>query len=375
MQDTASERTRLMIYGAYGYTGDLVAREAVGRGLRPILAGRDAVRLPEQARRFGLEYKVLDLEDRDALEAALTEVAVLINCAGPFIHTFRPLAMACMESGCHYLDVTGEIAVFEGLARLDETAKEAGVMLLPGVGFDVVPTDCLAAHLKTRLPDANALVLAFAGGGGFSRGTLNTLIEGLGQGGAVRKEGRITPVPLAWKTRRVDFGRGPWSTVSIPWGDVSTAFHSTGIPDIEVYTAVPPSALRWQRMAARLGWLLRRHSVQAMLKLWVRLRAPGPDETERNESQSLIWGEVTNVKGRRASARLQCPNGYALTAQSAILAAQRVLAGEATPGFQTPSRAFGADYVLALDDTTREDINTEDPTLRDAAADGRIAGL
>ncbi len=375
MQDTASERTRLMIYGAYGYTGDLVVREAVNRGLRPVLAGRDAVRLPEQARRFGLEYAVLDLDDPDALKTALAEVAVLINCAGPFIHTFRPLALACIETGCHYLDVTGEIAVFEGLARLDETAKEAGVMLLPGIGFDVVPTDCLATHLKARLPDADALVLAFAGGGGFSRGTLNTLIEGLGEGGAVRKDGRITPVPLAWKTRLVDFGRGPWTTVSIPWGDVSTAFHSTGIPAIEVYTAVPPSALRWLRMVARLGWLFRRKSVQALLKLWVRLRAPGPDEEVRAGSQSLVWGEAGNADGRKVCTRLECPNGYALTAQSAVLAAQRVLAGAASPGFQTPSRAFGADYVLELDGVTREDLSTEDPTLREAAADGRIAGL
>jgi short subunit dehydrogenase-like uncharacterized protein len=375
MQDTSNDRTRLMIYGAYGYTGDLVVREAVRRGLRPILSGRDPEKLPAQARRFGLEYQVLDLVDPDAVKAALAETAVVINCAGPFFHTFRPLAMACIESGCHYLDVTGEIAVFEGLARLDETAKQSGVMLLPGIGFDVVPTDCLAAHLKTRLPDASSLILAFAGGGGFSRGTLNTLVEGLGEGGAVRKEGRITRVPMAWKTREVDFGRGPWTTVTIPWGDVSTAFYSTGIPDIEVYTAVPPAALRWLRMMRRLGWLLRRHTIQALLKFWVRLRAPGPDETTRAESKSLVWAEASNPGGRRVSARMVCPNGYALTAESSILAAEKVLAGGASAGFQTPSSVFGADYVLELSGTSREDINIDDPTLRDAATDGRIAGL
>jgi short subunit dehydrogenase-like uncharacterized protein len=266
------------------------------------------------------------------------------------------MAEACLRTGRHYLDITGEIAVFEAMAARDRQAREAGVMLLPGVGFDVVPSDCLAAHLKRRLPSATTLTLAFMGLGGVSRGTLTTMAENAGEGGAVRRGGRIQRVPGAYRSMEVDFGRGPVTVTTIPWGDVSTAFHSTGIPVIEVYTRIPGRQVRVMRATRRLGWLMGSAPVQAMMKRAIRKGPPGPTPEQRAKGVSLLWGRVEDADGRRAVSRLRTPEGYTLTARTSVEAVRRVLAGEAPAGFQTPSRAYGADWILQFDGVEREDV-------------------
>ncbi len=339
----------MLIYGAYGYTGTLIVEQALEQGLRPLLAGRDPDRLKILAERYGLPYVTLDLRDTDALDQTLQERRLVLNCAGPFRHTFRPMAAACLRRRVHYLDITGEIEVFEGLAALDEAAVKVGVMLLPGVGFDVVPTDCLAAHLKDRLPQATHLALALYGSGGFSRGTRRTMLEGLGSGGAVRRDGRIVRVPAAWKTRAVDFGDG-WTrtVVSIPWGDVATAWYSTRIPNIETYAALPPAQIRALRLSRPAGFLLRSTWLHRRLQKRIGAGAPGPDSAIRDRSRSLVWGEVRDEEGHALQSRLHCANGYTFTAHSAVASARRVLAGDSKPGFQTPARAFGLGFVVAL---------------------------
>ena len=345
----------LLIYGAYGYTGRLIVEEALRHGLRPTLAGRNEKALREMARDSGLAAEVFALDDPEVARHAVERHELVLNCAGPFRETAQPMADACLATGVHYLDITGEIAVFEALAARDNDAKRATVMLLPGTGFDVVPTDCLAAHLKQRLPAADRLRLAFSGGGGMSRGTLMTTIDKLGEPGAIRRDGRIVPVPPAFEVRDIDFGRGPRRTVTIPWGDVSTAFHTTGIPDIRVYTAVKPGAVKWMRLSRHLGWLLRRESVRNLLRHRVDRGRPGPDPGRREASRSLVWGEALAPDGMRAAARMQGPNGYSFTAVSAVAIARRVLEGAARPGFQTPAGLFGADFALELG-FTREDL-------------------
>lgn len=346
-----------LLYGSYGYTGRLVAQRAIERGLRPVLAGRDAEQLRAQAAELGLETRAVGLDDPAALDAALQDVPVVLHCAGPFSRTSRPMADACLRTGTHYLDITGELQVFEALAHRGAEAERAGVMLLPGVGFDVVPSDCLAAHLKRRLPGAVRLALAFEGlGGGISRGTATTMAENMGGGGAVRRGGRIVPVPPAWKTRAVDFGRGPVTVTTIPWGDVSTAFHSTGIPDVEVYTRVPRSARRFLRITRPFGWLLGSAPAQALLKRAIRARPAGPGEEARARGRSHLWGEAEDATGSRAVSRLRAPEGYTLTALTAVAAVERVLAGDLQPGFRTPSLAWGPDFVMEVEGVTREDV-------------------
>ncbi len=349
----------LLLYGANGYTGNLIAHMAAARGMRPIIAGRDARKIEALAAELHLAHAVFPLDDSRALDAALRDVSVVLHCAGPFSRTSKPMADACLRASVHYLDITGEIAVFESLAARDAEAKEAGVMLLPGTGFDVVPSDCLAAHLKRRLPEAVKLTLAIQGLTRISHGTATTMVENINRGGLVRRDGRLTPVPAAWKTRTMDFGRGPVTATTIPWGDVSTAYHSTGIPNIEVYAAMPAGMRRMMKASRALGWLLKTESAQGFLKRRIKSQPAGPSEEERARGRSLLWGEVEDASGRKAAARLQGPEGYALTAMTALAIAERVLSGDAPPGFQTPSRAYGADFILEMDGVRREDLEGE----------------
>lgn len=340
-----------MIYGANGYTGELVAREAVRRGLSPILAGRNAEAVKRLGRELGLQSRAFSLDDAQGTAAELYGVAAVLHCAGPFLHTSAPMVAACLATRAHYLDITGEIPVFEAVLARGEEARRAGVALLPGVGFDVVPSDCLAARAAAALPDAAALALAFyAAGASTSRGTLKTMIESLPHAGAIRKNGRIVPVPLAWDVREIDFGgrAGKRWAMTIAWGDVATAYHSTGIPDIRVYSGTPPATIRRLKRLRPLLPLAGLKPVKRFAQRWVERRVTGPTEEQRERGRTYLWAEARNAAGRTATATLETPEGYRFTALSAVEVAVRVLDGQVQPGAWTPSRAFGADFVGEL---------------------------
>ncbi len=334
-----------MIYGANGYTGTLIAEEAARRGLMPVLAGRreDAVR--PLADRLGLEWRVFPLGRPEEVAGRLTGISAVLLAAGPFSETSRPVLEACLRRGVHYVDITGEIGVFEACRETDDRARGRGCVVLPGAGADVVPSDCLAAGLKAALPDAVRLEMAFASRGGYSAGTMKTAVESIPRGGAVRREGRIVRVPLAWKTAEVPFRDRVRTAVSISWGDVSTAYHSTGIPDIVVYMALSRRRIRTLRLLRHLSFLLRsgiaRRAVRGLAG--ASGTGPGPDVRDRDEVQ--IWGRVTNGRGTAVEGTLVTPNGYTLTARTAVECAARVAAGEVSPGFHTPSSAFGARFI------------------------------
>ncbi|MCU0623244.1 MAG: NAD(P)H-binding protein [Gemmatimonadaceae bacterium] len=345
-----SQRTgRWLLYGATGYTGTLIAREAVRRGLRPVLAGRDPGKVATLARELGLDHVVFDLLGPAYVAKAVAGYDAVLHCAGPFIDTYRPMLDGCLEAGTHYLDITGEIAVFEGCARRDDRAKAAGVVVLPGVGFDVVPSDCLAATLKGALPSATSLELAFGGGAGLSRGTARTMVGGMGQGGAVRRGGTIVRVPLAWRARTIAFRDKPRYTMTIPWGDVSTAFHSTAIPDITVYTAAPPRTVRLLRLARLVTPLLGLGVVKRWALRRVDATITGPSAAQRDATRMQLWGRAADGAGRVVEATLVTPEGYALTAVTAVESVVRLLAGGVAPGFRTPSTAFGAGFIREID--------------------------
>ena len=346
-----------LIYGSYGYTGQLIAALAVQQGLKPVLAGRDEQRLHAQAERLNLEYRAFSLDDTSTLYSALQDVEGILHCAGPFVHTFRRMAEACLVTRRHYLDISGEIPGFEALAQLDDDAKRAGVMLLPGVGFDVVPSDCLAKHLNKRLLSATHLRLYIRSvRGGFSRGTARSAIENLHRGGMIRRNEELVQVPPAWQMRKVDFGRGPVEVVSIGWGDVSTAYHSTGIPNVETYMAFPPFAVRVLRALHVIGPLVYARPVKWVLKQALRLVRSGPTEEQRRNGISLIVGEASNDSRGSVSSRLKTPEGYSLTASTTVEIMQRVLSGDCQPGFQTPSLAYGPDFILGFKGVERVDL-------------------
>jgi short subunit dehydrogenase-like uncharacterized protein len=267
------------------------------------------------------------------------------------------MAEACLVTRRHYLDISGEIPGFEALAQMDEDAKRAEVMLLPGVGFDVVPTDCLAMHLKKRLLSATHLRLYIRGvRGGVSRGTARSAIENMQRGGMIRRDKELVQVPPAWQIVEVDFGRGPVKVVSIGWGDVSTAYHSTGIPNIQTYMAFPAFAIQALRALRVIGPLLYTNPVKGLLKQALRLMRRGPTEERRQNGLSLIVGEAFDDSGGSVSSRLKTPEAYNLTAQTSVEIMARILNGDLKPGFQTPSLAYGPDFILGFEGVEREDL-------------------
>jgi len=340
---------KLMIYGANGYTGRLIAREAARRGLKPMLAGRNRDEIAALADELGLLRRVFELSGAKEIERNLEDIDLVLHCAGPFSRTAEPMLEACLNRKVHYLDITGEIDVFALCHRADERAREAGIVVLPGSGFDVVPTDCLAAMLKQRLPDATSLVLAFEAGGGPSPGTAKTSVEGMAKGGRARIDGELTDVPLAWKSREFVRDGKARTAMTIPWGDVYTSYVSTGIGNVETYMVVPPKTIQRMRWMRRLQPLLGLKFVQDMMKRRIERATPGPSDLRRQDSGCYVWGEVTNAAGRQARLELKGPNGYDLTVTASLGIVQHIFSRPGgSRGYFTPSRLMGADYVLSL---------------------------
>ena len=349
---------QFLLYGATGYTAGLVIRFAQQYDLQPIIAGRDAVKIKALAETYQLPYRVFSLEKEEDIVAQLKEIKVVLHCAGPFIHTAKPMMKACMTAGVHYLDITGEIGIFEMAARFDEKAKEANVLLMPGTGFDVVPTDCLASFLKNQLPDATHLELAFGSvGGGVSHGTALTMVEGLGQGGAIRENGKIARKPLGHLAKEIPFAAKSMFCMTIPWGDVSTAYHSTGIPNIMVFTATNPKGYKWIRMQKYFNWLLQTNFVKNMARKKIHAAPAGPNDAKREKAQMQVWGKVTNAIGKSVSATWMGPEGYTFTAHAALIITKRVLNGNFTTGFHTPAGLYGQDLAMEVAGTERQLLN------------------
>ena len=337
-----------LLYGATGYTGELIAREAVRRGMRPILAGRSKEKVQKLASELQCPSAVFDLDDHTGMVSALNGVTAVLHCAGPFSSTARSMMQACLATHVHYLDITGEIDVFELAHSVHEKAVRAGVVLCPGVGFDVVPTDSVAIKLREALPDATHLALGFDSRSGLSKGTAKTALESAGVGSRMRRDGKIVDVPFASQVRRIDFGNGERLAVGIAWGDVSTAYYSTGIPNIEVFSATSPNGLKRMQRANMLKSLLRRRLVQHFLKRRIDRRLEPPNQAQRDSNPTFVWGEARNAAGKVVTARLVTANGYALTVASALGIMSRLLETSYSAGYATPGMLVGADFVTTL---------------------------
>lgn len=341
-------QTRWMIYGANGYTGELIAREAVRRGHRPVLAGRNQEKIESLARELNLEVRSFGLDDVAQAARQIADHFLVLNCAGPFSATAAPMMEACLRTRAHYLDITGEIAVFELAQSLNARAQAADVVVCPGVGFDVIPTDCVAAALKAALPDATHLALGFDSRSGMSPGTAKTSVEGLAQGGKVRRDGKIVSVPLAFKVRRIDFGDGEKAAMTIPWGDVSTAYYSTGIPNIEVYLPGSPGMIANARRANWIRPFLGFSLVQKLIKARIAKTVKGPSEEKRARMPTFVWGEASNARGEKKTARIRTANGYSLTITGSLAVIEHLMKNKPAGGAYTPSRLVDPDLVTRL---------------------------
>ena len=347
----SAAKKRFLLYGANGYTGRLILDAALEKGLLVTVAGRRREAIEPLAKERGLPFLVFGLDEAPRrLAERVAPFGALLLAAGPFSRTSAPALAACLAARVPYLDITGEIAVLEAVFARHPEAVRAGVPLLPGVGFDVVPSDCLAAALAAALPGAVRLELAFRGFG-LSGGTARTMLEGLPKGALARVDGKLVAVPPAWKTRTVPFPDRTRLAVTIPWGDLSTAYRSTGIPNIETYVAMPPvrvADLRWAGPLLPLAGLL---PLQRVVGPWVRNVVTGPSAEERARERSLLWGRVEDGEGRSVEGTVETLEGYTLTAETATLAVERVLRRAVEPGAFTPSKAFGARCIEKVRDT------------------------
>ena len=357
--------SRWMIYGATGFTGRLLVEEAVARGHRPIVAGRNAQRVQAIADQHGLESCVFAGHDSRDITASLraADVELVLHAAGPFIHTSAPMIDACLRTRTHYLDITGEIPVFENTMRHDALAQARGVVLMSGVGFDIVASDCLALYLAQQVEEPFALELAISGlggadskeGSGVSAGTLRSTLEMVALGGRVRRGGRLQPIDLGMDVLTFPFPFGQRQAMAISWGDVSTAYYTTGAPNITTYMTFPLPMIKG---AQSIGWLIQRlvriDSIRQLLAEQIDRTATGPSDEALATARAHIYGRMTGRDGTTAEAWIETAEGYQYTRLIAIRTVERVLDGSHT-GALTPARAFGADFALEIEGTIRRD--------------------
>lgn len=349
--------SNFLIYGANGYVGSHIARLAVKSGLQPVIAGRDEYEIRKLARELKTDFRIIDLTETRTLDNAVANMELVLHCAGPYIHTYKPMVDSCLRTCTHYLDLTGEISVFRALAALDAEARLREIMILPGIGFDVAATDCLAVHLKKRLPSATHLKLAFhsKGPAGLPPGTQRTIIELIPFGDLVRKNGNLIKPTEKVSKKKIDFGYGPVEARRLLWGDIFTAFYSTGIPNIENYSVLSKAQNRQLDMLNFLRPVLSTNFVRNILRQNIKA---GPSFEDLEKTSTHVWGEVFDENGLSSVSRLHGPEaGVIWTSRTAIAAVKRILNSPPPSGFQTPGMAFGSDFVLECDGVTREDLD------------------
>lgn len=322
----------LMIYGATGYTGRMAAEHAKAQGLDVVIAGRNAERLASLAAQLDVPYRVFTADASAA--KSLDGISVLLNFAGPFVHTADALIQACIQAGVDYLDITAEINVYRLAERLGAQAAEAGVMLLPGVGWDVVPTDCLAMHVARRVQNPQSLRVALQVAGSMSRGSALSVSEIIGAGLLARVGGELVATPDA-QPRHFDFGDGPALCAPLSFGDLVTGWHSTGIANIAMFVYISGDAFPEGDLS---------------------LLPDGPSTAQREAHRARAVAQVTGADGSVACSVIETVNGYSYTPLAAVEAARRVLAGDRQAGFETPGRVFGRGFAETIAGTTITDF-------------------
>lgn len=347
-----------LIYGANGYTGKLIAEEAARRGQKPILAGRNEQQVIALAEALELPFRVFDLQQQYRVRTELEDCGLVLNCAGPFSRTSDILREACLDSGCHYLDITGEMDVLQKSYDSHDRAVKRGIVIISGVGFDVVPTDIIAAILKDKLPNATNLEMAFAGESGISPGTAKTLLQDLPKRGSIREQNQLKTVPLAWKCKTINFSDQPRYCMSIPWGDLVTAWENTHIPNITIYTAVEASQAKWMRRLNPIVSLLKFKLLQKWFGKMIEKNLPGPDENERSKGFIKLWGEVTDGK-QTITLQMDAPEGYNYTVMAALMFVESLVAHQVMPGAYTPTQALPIERLLAMEGVSYKLLNHE----------------
>lgn len=351
---SATEK-KLLVYGAYGYTGKLICEYLNELGETYTIAGRDQTKTEIFAKELGVPFEVFSLDDVETTVKFLKEFAIVLHCAGPYSKTSKPMLDACIKAKTHYLDITGEYHVIEAIAARDAEVRAAGILAMPSTGMDVVPSDCLSAYVAGQLPSATDLKLYIKATGSASPGTSKTLLEEAGQPSKIRKDGKITRVPFGELTETITYPGGESvSMVSLPWGDIASAYHSTNIPNITVFmNIIPPLAAK---VGYYMGPVLRAGITQYVLRCFVDKFVKGSDKDHRDSTGAEFIAVACDNEGNERKAYLRIKNGYTFTQLSAVAIALRVKNGDFKPGFFTPASLYGPDLVLSIDGSERKDL-------------------
>lgn len=350
---------QVLIYGAYGFSGAGIAQLASQYGITPVLSGRNEAKLKPLADELGYDYIVLSLENNHAnLVAVLEHFEVVLHIAGPYTYTAKPMLDAAVAAGTHYLDLTGENHVIQAALDRDEEFKRANIMVMPAVGYDVVPTDCLNLYVANQIDNPSNLTVILNGnyndveGAGMSRGTAKSGLEIISRPLLMRIDGAMIPVQAPKVINRSVDGQAQ-TLIQIPWADMVTSYVTTGVPTIEVFQVQEGEFPSWIPRLAQSDFGRR-------LLAWMidTFFPEGPPASAQQERQTRIEATASNNAGESASAALITPEGYQLTFHSTLLVAKRVIDGYWEPGFQTPARVYGADLVLEVPGVTRIDLDT-----------------
>ena len=343
--------TRWMLYGAYGYTGQLLAEEAVRRGHKPLLAGRSRAKLEPLAAKLGLDFAAIDLQDEAALTGALADVDLVFHAAGPFVFTGTPMLHACLKTRTHYLDIAGEIPNLANTFSYADEALRRGVAVISGAGFDLIPTDCLAKIVADQTPGAVMLEIAIDALSTPSAGTFKSLLEMLPDDSWARENGVLQRVPWSIQRRTIHFSYGDHEAIAVPWGDLVTAYYTTGIPTIRTYMAVSGLTARLPGGAIpAVQALMRNASVRGALGRLATRIVKGPNAVTRQTRKSYVWARAMDASGHSTEAWLETLEAYRFTAVAGIQAIEKVLKTQ-PKGVLTPCQALGSDFVLGIEGT------------------------
>ena len=321
--------SRLLVYGASGYTGRMAAAHAKSLGLDVVLAGRGGPALRDLARALGVAYREFSLEDQGTVGRGLDRITAVLNCAGPFMRTAGPLMRAAVQTGVHYLDVAAELDSYRLAEALDADATHAGVMLLPGSGGSVAMLGCLAEHARKRVDDPKQLRIALQVSGSMSRGSAISASENMSGHCVARVAGNLEP-RNPQDIEDFDFGEGPRPCFPVTLPDLITIWRATQIPDIGTFVHISEGSFPSGDLSAM---------------------SDGPSAEERAANRYRASAVVVGADGASAHSVLDTVNGYTFTPMAAAEAARRVLAGETAAGFQVPAVLFGGGFAETIADT------------------------
>jgi len=338
-----------MLYGCYGYSGELILKEAIRKGLHPIIGGRSKKKVSALAQKYKLAFRVFDLSSQTAIEDNIADCHLVFNSAGPYSSTCIPMLKACLNRGVHNLSLAGEIPILEALHGYHQEAKEKGTVVAVGLGFDVLPTDSMSNHLKHLLPDATHLTLGMDGPNDMSRGSMKEFFEQIGEHPFwVRRNGKL--VASKPRTTYMDFGNGKKLASTIAWGDTASAFHSTGIPNIEVFAAISKADWLTIKTLDGLSFLFKFKSIQKLANTCIDCLLSGPDEETREKGQTFMTAVASNGSGEKIKINMSTPTGYKITYLGAVYAIEHMLKqAPVEGGYYTPAQLLGEKAICNIE--------------------------